>query len=169
MVSARPQRARQGRVRVGRVPLAAVRVSGARVRRMGRARPCAARDEERAVQEIDTREALSQLHIVYVMTDFTASNVNSWENDQAFQSHVSSGLLDFAIYDVDDPITQINLIRSGVQLSCETPAINPILAIANYVLDSLRMDAFRVFNGRLQEALVSTYVKSSQHQTWLEP
>ena len=39
--------------------------------------------------------------------------------------------------------------------------MNPVLAFANYVLDSLGMDAFRKHSGLLQEALVSTYVRSS--------
>ena len=107
------------------------------------------------------KSALAGLKIVYVMTDFTPSNVDAWGMDPALQPHVDSGLLDFAVFDVDDPLIEIALIRSGVCLSSARPTVNPILVFANYVLDSLGMDAFRVAGGRLQEALVSTYAKSS--------
>jgi hypothetical protein len=107
------------------------------------------------------QSALNELTIVYVMTDFTTSNVDAWRTEPALQPHITSGLLDFAVVDVDKPSVEINLIRSGVRLSSRVPTVNPVLAFANYVLDSLGMDAFRKHSGLLQEALVSTYVRSS--------
>ena len=93
-------------------------------------------------------------NIVYVLTDFTESNVNFWKDHHALKPYVDSGRLDFAVFDAtsDDEIT---LRNSGSVLSKDQPSENPICVIANYIFDTLCHDIFHVNGGVLKEGLVS--------------
>ena len=109
------------------------------------------------------------LQVVYVMTDFTQSNIDAWEGDSTLAPHLASGLLDFALLDCDRPSGQISLCRRRETFSAEAPSPNPILGLANYLFDSVAMDAFRTKNGALHEALVSTFAKKPEDGTPLDP
>lgn len=89
----------------------------------------------------------------YVMTDSTQSNLDYWEQHDQFQPFIEQGILDFAIYWIgqDKPI---ELKLSNITLS-ENTLKNPMIAIANYIFDSIPPDAFRVENGKLHEGLIS--------------
>lgn len=53
---------------------------------------------------------------------------------------------------------ELKLYRSGVTLSPGSVR-NPVIALANYVFDTLRQDAFRLVEGQLQEATVALYTE----------
>ena len=118
------------------------------------------------------------------MTDFTESNLSSWESDPALAPLFRSGRLDTATYDCDAAVAPdaaegcddpddaaaagaasrgensggggggvnglgvlnggggggfgIRLRRRSVVLSEEEPCANPIVAIANYLFDSVK-------------------------------
>ena len=63
------------------------------------------------------------------------------------------GVLDFALFDGEKSQT-LNLQRSGVHLQ-PGQVKDPLVVFANYILDSLVQDAFRVRNGVIEEALVT--------------
>jgi len=98
-------------------------------------------------------------NIVYVLTDFTESNLNFWKDHHALKPFVESGRLDFAIFDASND-DKIVLRRSGKVLSRDQPTGNPICVIANYIFDTLCHDIFHVDGGVLKEGVVS--VGSSQ-------
>lgn len=92
---------------------------------------------------------------VYVMTDFTQHNVDFWLAHRQLAPLVEAGVLDMALYNAETD-DSIKLINSGVVLSAESMASgNPIVAITNYVFDTLTTDAFRVADGEVQQAMVS--------------
>mmetsp|Transcript_32669 Transcript_32669/g.40148 ORF Transcript_32669/g.40148 Transcript_32669/m.40148 type:complete len:521 (-) Transcript_32669:393-1955(-) len=99
-------------------------------------------------------------NVVYVMTDFTESNLNFWKDHPALEPFVTSGQLDFAIFDaVND--TELRLQNSGVVLGPpngdrdgETTK-NPMCIVANYLFDTLCHDIFRVEGSVLKEGLIS--------------
>jgi len=101
---------------------------------------------------------LSNLDVCVVMTDFCESNIGTWHSDPSLAPHFTSGLLDVGLLDCDAPSISLTVRTRGVTIDASSPTTNPILALANYVFDSIKMDAFRVNGDVLQEARVSTYV-----------
>lgn len=92
---------------------------------------------------------------VWVITDFTEANVSFCANHERLRPFIEAGLADTAVFnaEADDSLT---LRHSGRRVTPGSlPA--PSAAIANYIFDTLRQDAFRVVEGQLQEALASIY------------
>lgn len=87
-----------------------------------------------------------------VITDFAAANVEAWLEHPDLRPAFEAGRLDCATFDADDP-GPLTLRHSGRALGPE-PVANPIVAVANYVVDTLRQDAFAIKDGLLQEILV---------------
>ncbi len=98
-------------------------------------------------------------NIVYVLTDFTESNINFWEQHQALKPFVESGRLDFAKFEaVND--TELHLKKSGKVLKIGEVK-NPICIVANYLIDTLCNDVFQIEKGKVKVALVSVGVRES--------
>ena len=55
---------------------------------------------------------------------------------------------------------ELKLFHSGKTLSPGS-LHNPVVALANYVFDTLRQDAFRLVEGQLQEATVALYTENT--------
>lgn len=87
-----------------------------------------------------------------VITDFTDANVAAWGEHPDLRPAFEAGRLDCARFDADDP-QPLELRHSGRVLGPD-PTANPMVAVANYVVDTLRQDAFAVKDGRLQQILV---------------
>ena len=83
------------------------------------------------------------LHLVrYCMTDTSESLVAEWRANSYLQEFVSSGLLEFAVF------------QAGQEHRQETKG--PLVVIANYVFDSLPQDAFAIKSGEIREFRVTT-------------
>ncbi len=93
--------------------------------------------------------ALEGIKIRYVMTDFTPAIVNTWRRNSFLRPHLESGVLDASVFRPDRD-TLLELELSGRTLQSED-LVNPTLVIANYVFDTLRHDAFRLYRGQLSE------------------
>jgi hypothetical protein len=100
--------------------------------------------------------ALNQLPFKYIMTDFTQGNVEFWRAHPPLQELLALGVMDFALFDAEHD-TEMRLQHSGDVLS-RGSFNTPILAIFNYVFDTLKHDAFRVTNGQLFEGLCTVRV-----------
>lgn len=87
-----------------------------------------------------------------VATDFADANVQAWRAHPDLAEAWADGRLDGARFDADHP-GPLALMGSGETLGPE-PVVNPIIAVLNYVVDSLRQDAFAVRDGVLQEIRV---------------
>lgn len=98
------------------------------------------------------------LNIKYVMTDVTASLFDFWKNHPALTLFVDTGVLDFAIHDLNNDI-DLTLQVSGNKIT-STDMKNPPVVIANYIFDSLPTDLFQIENGKVKEVLVSLKTKS---------
>ncbi len=70
-------------------------------------------------------------------------------------------VVDFAVFDAECD-TSLSLLVSHATIDRYSCA-NPIFLIANYVLDSLRQDVFRVVDGQLQEGLI-TVMSDSEYE-----
>ncbi|MFK7927612.1 MAG: tetratricopeptide repeat protein [Myxococcota bacterium] len=90
--------------------------------------------------------------ICVVITDFAEANVSAWLEHPDLTAAFESGRLDCALFDADAP-GPIELRHSGLVIGPE-PTVNPMVAVANYVVDTLRQDAFAIDDGQLHEILV---------------
>jgi tetratricopeptide (TPR) repeat protein len=96
---------------------------------------------------------LDHLKFCYVLTDFTENNIDYWQQHPQFQPFLQQGILDFALFKIGET-ESIHLIKRNITLdpnSCK----NPILAIGNYIFDTVPHDAFRIKNKQLEESLIS--------------
>lgn len=88
-----------------------------------------------------------------VMTDVALANLDGWAAHPRLRAFVEQGLLDFACFDAEAP-APLTLRVSGELLAPDDDG-EPVVAIANYVFDSIPYDAYRVEDGRLVECLVA--------------
>src|SRR5258708_3566560 len=79
----------------------------------------------------------------YCMTDTSESLVAEWRANAYLQEFVSSGMMEFAIFQAGEK-----------HQSFQTKG--PLVVIANYVFDSLPQDAFAVKSGEIHEFRVTT-------------
>lgn len=94
---------------------------------------------------------------VYVMTDFTAHNVEFWQTHESFAELFELGVLDCAVWDAERE-TSMTLLKSGDVLSAESGLVtNPLVVITNYIFDTLKTDAFQLVDGELHETQLSLY------------
>jgi hypothetical protein len=100
----------------------------------------------RALAEIGRARGLPRFRVI--LTDFTETNVTAWARRPELVRLAKAGLVDFAIFDADAP-APMALRHSGEQVG--GGGANPLIIVANYVLDTLRQDAFDVRDGRLLE------------------
>jgi tetratricopeptide (TPR) repeat protein len=90
----------------------------------------------------------------YVMTDFAQANVDFWRKHPRLKGYFDAGLLDVARFDAEVDTT-LELQVSGEVLS--EGSVGPLVVVANYVLDSLRMDVFCVQERALYESRPAVY------------
>jgi hypothetical protein len=110
----------------------------------------------RELAEISKARELPSFRVI--LTDFNEANVRGFESRPEFQRLRDAGLVDFAIFDADDP-RPLSLRHSGESLE-QSP--NPILIVANYVIDTLRQDAFATDGSRLMQVLYRTLIPSGE-------
>ncbi len=95
----------------------------------------------------------------YVMTDFTNNNIDYWKKHPGLSDFISKDLLDFAIFDIEQD-QSIELILQKKTLAPQSLS-TPITLIANYLLDSIVVDVFKVQNQTIQASHVSAVVNGS--------
>lgn len=101
---------------------------------------------------------LRHIRFQYVMTDFAEKNIAFWQTREQFEPYIQAQELDFARYDVTQD-APLKLIKSGETLAPGSVK-NPMIVMANYVLDSLPQDLFSFEDGNIYEVLAT--VVSSQ-------
>lgn len=105
-------------------------------------------------RELERRLASGRLAgcpLRYVLTDI-GDRSPYWREHPSLRPLIERGILDFASYDCtrDDALT---LIHSGQTLGPGSLA-NPVVAVANYVFDTIPHDLFRVRGGVLEDGMV---------------
>jgi len=111
----------------------------------------------KALEQIRDRLDFPLDKIVYVLTDFTESNVSFWENHSDLKPFVDAGRLDFAQFEAtSDECLQL---RVSGEILRKNQISNPICIINNYLIDTLCHDIFQIEDGILKEGLVSVGVE----------
>ena len=90
-------------------------------------------------------EGIDRKGVRYCMTDCAEPLVESWRGNKYLAEFVTSGNLEFEVLQIGEKIDSAFLGSQG-----------PLVAIANYVFDSLPQDAFVIREGKIFDALVST-------------
>ncbi len=89
----------------------------------------------------------------YVITDFTKPNLDFCNHHPALQTFTEKGLLDFALFDIENE-GPIQLLHAKTEISTKTLK-NPLVVIANYVFNSVKMDVFEMKDKQLYQGLVT--------------
>jgi len=108
------------------------------------------------------KHKLDHLKFCYVMSDFTKHNAKYWETHPSLKPFIEDGRIDFALYDMETerPIT---LMKQGIKLNPEI-VVNPLIAFANYIFDTISHDSFTVHEGKLYELLFSLSTEEKNMQ-----
>jgi hypothetical protein len=99
------------------------------------------------------RKQLDLPRICYVLSDFTETNIDAHRKNPALRELVDAGLMDFCTFDATNPQVP-TLVESRQSLGALLER-SPLLAVANYLFDSLPHDFFRVRDGVIVEGLCS--------------
>ncbi len=100
-----------------------------------------------------SQSSINQIAVKYILTDFTEQNLNFWKTQPPLQPFIEQGLLYFARFDAENDHS-ITLSQSGEVLSADSLK-NPLIVIANYVLDTIPQDLFLIENGKIFESEVT--------------
>jgi len=108
------------------------------------------------LMELRHQLGMETISFVYVMTDFTSKNIQYWKDHPALQPYIQQKILDFAQYNATK-MQPIQLINSGIKLGHMggQTTLNPIIAIANYVFDTVPHDVFQIKDDQLAEGIVA--------------
>ncbi len=107
-----------------------------------------------AKQLLKLKEQLQlDVDICYIMSDFVEESIVFWQQQEVLQPLFEAGILDCALYDLEQP--QGIKLRQRGNLLKEKEVMNPLTVIANYVIDSTMQDGFRIIDGCFHEALIS--------------
>ncbi len=88
-----------------------------------------------------------------VMTDLALANLDGWLAHPRLRPFIDQGLLDVAVFDAERP-APLRLRVAGDVLAPDDDG-EPVVAIANYVFDSIPYDAYQVEGGELRECRVA--------------
>ena len=89
----------------------------------------------------------------YVLTDQAESNLQFWLDHPRFQPYFESGLLDVALFEASVS-SELSLRVSGRTIGAGALA-RPVVVIANYFLDTIPQDLFRVDEQGFHQCLIS--------------
>jgi tetratricopeptide (TPR) repeat protein len=105
------------------------------------------------LKEILSQLQLTKLKFVYVMSDFTHSNIKFFQSHPQLQPFIEEQILDFAIYNMEEE-KDIELIHQKTILSTET-IHNPLVVFGNYIFDTIAHDCFSADDNVLSEVKVN--------------
>ncbi|RYG41306.1 hypothetical protein EON68_03230, partial [archaeon] len=95
----------------------------------------------------------------WIISDFSSANFDFWMSHERLRPFFEAGICLAATFDA----TRDNVLTLSDGRRLQPGSLrNPIVAIANYVFDTLYQDAFRIVEGQLQQAYVATYSASAQ-------
>ncbi len=103
----------------------------------------------KALKELLQTYHMNETKFCYVITDVIEKNVTFCEQNPSFKPFIESGEVDFAIFNVETD-TDFHLRLKNKTYSALREK-TPLLIIANYTMDCIQQDAFKYFDGKLQE------------------
>lgn len=93
----------------------------------------------------------------YVLTDFTPNLLDFWRQHPRFQEFFAQGVLDLALFDVNQT-DRLQLQVRGQEITAASLS-RPLVAIANYLFDSIPQDLYYFEAGQAYECRVSLFTE----------
>ncbi len=94
----------------------------------------------------------------YILSDFTESNLEFWQNHPRLQPYLSKGWLDFALFDAEN---SSELFLQSAHITIQTQTLSqPLIVIANYFFDTIPQELFWVENQNISHCLLSLATES---------
>ncbi|WP_028301741.1 SAM-dependent methyltransferase [Oceanospirillum beijerinckii] len=84
----------------------------------------------------------------YIMTDIAPVSIQAWSQHARLQPFIEEGVLDFSLFDA--VIQQDTTLEVSGDSFTQTLAGKPLVVVANFLLDVLPYDLFRVKQGEIQ-------------------
>ncbi len=103
----------------------------------------------RALEALEASDPLPARPYRLVMTDLAQANLDAWAAHPQLAPYVADGRLAFARFDAADP---------GALPGPELDPDQPVIALANYLFDTIPSDAFRIEGGQLFERRLSLHL-----------
>lgn len=112
----------------------------------------------RQLRRICAEEGLDPLCYRYVLSDISAATLDCWRRSGAFADEEALGRAAFALVDLDDPIAE----RPLAQVLGSKPGAghSGMVVIGNYLLNSIRQDAFVARGGDLFEVSAALWASA---------
>lgn len=93
----------------------------------------------------------------YVLTDLAVRNLEFWRQHPRFQPFFASGMLEMALFDIN---CSDRLILEPSSQTIEPGELRqPLVAIANYVFDSIPQELYYIDDGQCYQCLVSLLIE----------
>ncbi|CAN5621489.1 hypothetical protein BH10CYA1_BH10CYA1_42440 [soil metagenome] len=109
-------------------------------------------------------DVLRNLRLQYILSDFAKANIDAHLSNGRLKALLDSHMLEISVLK-PEVSNSIDLEVSGQTLK-RGQIKNPLLVLANYFFDTIKHDAFRVANGKLQETKFSLYRESSDTRSF---
>lgn len=117
----------------------------------------------KALNELLAQLQITSIQPCLIMTDFTESNINAWNDHPQLKPYLQAGTLDMALFDIEQS-HQIRTIHQKITLNPGT--INtPLIVIANYLFDSIVNDIFHCKDEQLSCVKVALSTDHPNHKT----
>jgi SAM-dependent MidA family methyltransferase len=111
----------------------------------------------KALYELLPQLNLDHLNVCYLLTDTAQSNVDFWTNHRLWQPFFTSAKVFNGQYNLENEV-DITFHSTNELLDPKT-CKNPLIAIGNYVFDTLSQDAFYIEGENIFECLVELLTK----------
>ena len=102
---------------------------------------------------------LEHLKICYVLSDFSQNIIDYWMSQPQWQKFIKTNKVDLGIFNAEKPQDNIYLNISKNIISKENIK-NPVIAISNYLYDTIIQDAFKIKNNQLFEGQACVKIPS---------
>ena len=122
-----------------------------------------------AIKKIQTELNLDTIKILYIITDYSQSTIDSWKSQPQLSPLIETKQIDVALFDITKDTTIVPQMHSPTL--CNGNVHNPLIVVANYFFDSIQTELFHIQQNRLSTCKVSLQTPQSnledgQPVTW---
>ena len=99
--------------------------------------------------------------LCYVLSDFTEKNLSFLQEHPQFKSYIQDGVMDACLFDIES--SEILQLRNSAISIGENSLTQPLIVVANYVLDTIAQDLFYINKKEIYNSLISIAVSAENY------